>query len=109
MKRFMALYCDTSGAHQPTPDLTAEQQEQMMAPWINWEKKCGEQLVDMGAPFTPASASENGEDWTPSKNFVTGYSIVSANNLAEAQALFQGHPIYNHPGHSVEISECVPM
>lgn len=109
MKKFIALYCNTSGAHQPTPELTDEQKEQMMAPWGVWSQKCGDQLVEMGSPVAQAISSENGESWSPSKNFVTGYSIVAANSLAEAKELFKGHPIYNHPEHSVEISECIPL
>jgi len=109
MKNFIALYYNTSGAHQPTPEMTPEQKEQMLAPWGAWAQKCGEQLKDMGSPFAPASASDNGDAWSPSKNFVTGYSIVSANSLAEAQELFKGHPIYSYPDHAVEISECMTM
>lgn len=109
MKKFIALYYNTSGEHQPTPELTAEQKQQMMTPWGAWAEKLGDKLLDMGSPFAPASTSDNGESWTPSKNFVTGYSIVSANNLAEAQEMFKGHPIYSYPDHSIEISECVSM
>jgi len=109
MKNFIALYYNTSGAHQETPELSPEEKEQMMAPWGAWAEKCGDRLVDMGNPFAPASASDNGDEWSPSKNFVTGYSIVSANSLAEAQDMFKGHPIYAYPDHAVEISECVPM
>jgi len=39
MKKFIALYCNTSGAHQPVPELTAEQKEQMLAPWGAWQQK----------------------------------------------------------------------
>ncbi len=109
MKNFIALYCNTSGAHQPAPNLTPEQIEQLLAPWMAWKEKCGDKLVDMGSQLIPAIASDNGADWSPSKNFVTGYSIVSANTLVEAQELFEGHPIYAHPFHSVEISECLSM
>lgn len=109
MKKFIALYCNTSGAHQPQPELSPEQQEQMLAPWGIWAEKCGEQLIEMGAPLAPANASDNGESWSSSKNFVTGYSIVAATSMEEAQELFKGHPIYHYPDHSVEISECVPM
>jgi len=108
MKKFIALYYNTSGAHQPAPEMTAEQKEEMMAPWGAWQAKYGDR-VDMGAPFAPASSSSNGDSWSPSNNFVTGYSIVSANSLAEAQEMFKGHPIYSYPDHSIEISECVPM
>lgn len=109
MKSFIALYYNTSGGHQPTPELTPEQTEQMLAPWGVWEKKCGSQLLDMGAPVMPAIESVDGNKWAPSKNFVTGYSIVAANSLAEAKELFKGHPIYSHPEHTVEISECIPL
>jgi len=78
MKKFIALYYNTSGAHQPAPEMTTEQKEQMMAPWGAWQAKYGDRVVDMGAPFAPASASPNGNVWSPSKNFVTGYSLVSA-------------------------------
>lgn len=109
MKKFIALYYNTSGAHQPTPDLTPEQKEQMMAPWGAWAQKCGDRLVDMGSPFAPASASSDGSSWAPSKHLVTGYSIIQANDLTEAQKLFSGHPIYSYPEHAIEISECAPM
>ena len=109
MKKFIALYYNTSGAHQPTPELTVEQKEQIMAPWGAWQAKYGDRLVDMGAPFVPASSSNNGDSWSPSKNFVTGYSIVSAESLVEAQEMFVGHPIYNFPDHAVELSECAAM
>lgn len=109
MKKFIALYYNTSGAHQPQPELTAEQKEQMMAPWGAWAQKCGDKLLDMGSPFAPARASANGDSWTQSKNFVTGYSIVQANDITAAEALFKGHPIYSYPDHAIEISECVPM
>ena len=109
MKKFIALYHNTSGAHQPARELTPEQKEQMMAPWATWAAKCGERLVDMGAPLAPAYASTDGNSWTPSKNFVTGYSIVSANSVSEAQEIFTGHPIYNYPEHVIEISEFVAM
>ncbi len=109
MKKFIALYYNTSGANQPTPELTPEQKEQMMAPWGAWAQKCGDRLVDMGSPFAPASASNDGSSWNPSKNLVTGYSIVQAIDLTEAQKLFSGHPIYSYPNHAIEISECAPM
>jgi len=109
MKKFIALYYNTSGAHQSPPDLTEEQKEQMLAPWGAWAQKYGERLLDMGSPIAPASMSGSGDSWSPSKNFVTGYSLVAADSLAEAKKMFEGHPIYMHPNHAVEISECVPV
>lgn len=109
MKKFIALYYNTSGAHQPQPEMTEDQKAQMLAPWNAWYEKYGDRVVDMGSPFMPASSSSNGESWTPSKNLVTGYSIVAAESKEEAERMFQGHPIYNYPDHAVEISECAEM
>lgn len=109
MKKFIALYYNTSGAHQAQPELTDDEKQQMMAPWGAWAERCGQQLVDMGSPFAPAFASSNGSAWTPSNNFVTGYSMVQAMDITEAKKLFEGHPIYAYPDHAIEISECVEM
>lgn len=107
MKKFIALYYNTSGAHQPSPELTEEQQEQMMAPWGVWQSKYGDRVLDIGSSFAPATVSKNGKSWLPSTNLITGYSIVSATHLNEAQKMFEDHPIYLYPDHSVDISECV--
>lgn len=109
MKKFIALYYNTSGAHQPAPEMTEEEKAQMLAPWGAWQAKYGDRIVNMGAPVMPASASSNGESWRPSKNFVTGFSIVAAENIEAAEKMFQGHPIYSYPDHAVEISECADM
>jgi len=109
MKKFIALYYNTSGSHQPAPEMTDAQKTEMMAPWGAWQEKYGSRVVDMGSPFLPAASSRNGMSWTASKNLVTGYSIVSAVSLEEAEKMFQGHPIYNYPHHAVEISECAAM
>jgi len=109
MKKFIALYYNTSGAHQPALDMTPEQKSAMLAPWEQWQSKYGSRVLNMGAPVMPASASNNGSDWAQSKNFVTGYSIVTAASHEEAEKMFVGHPIYNHPDHAVEISECAEL
>lgn len=109
MKKFVALYYNTSGAHQAPPTMTEEEKAAMMAPWEAWQAKYGARVVNMGAPFLPASASSDGDTWSASKNLVTGFSIVAADDLEAAQEMFAGHPMYNYPDHAVEISECAPM
>lgn len=109
MKTFIVLYYNTSGEHQATPELTEKQQEEMMAPWFVWQSKYGDRIVDLGSPLMAASSSNNGKVWSSSRHLVTGYSIVAAQNLEEAQKMFQDHPIYNYPDHAVEISETAAM
>lgn len=109
MKKFVALYFNTSGKHIPAPAMSAEEVQAMMAPWDAWQKKYGNQILDLGAPFKTASSTKNGSQWAPSTNLVTGYSMVEASSLEEAQKMFEGHPITQYPDHSIEISECTPM
>lgn len=109
MKKYIALYYNTSGTHTAPPPMTEEEMQAMMAPWGEWQAKYGDRVIDMGAPLTPAFTSTNGNNWTGSNNLVTGYSIVAADSLASAEEMFIGHPIYNHPDHSVELSEFASM
>jgi hypothetical protein len=105
MKKFIALYYNNAGHQATPPSMTDAEKAAMMAPWGAWQAKYGERVVDMGAPLAPASASPNGNSWNGSGNVVSGFSIVSADSLEAAQEMFAGHPIYNYPGQSVEISE----
>lgn len=109
MKKFIALYYNTSGSHTPPPPMSEEEMKAMMAPWGDWQAKYGDRVVDMGAPLTQANSSSNGSNWSDSKNVVTGYSIVAADSLEAAKEMFVGHPVYSYPGHSVELSEFASM
>ncbi len=109
MKKYIALYYNTSGSHTPPPPVSENEMQAMMAPWGAWQAKYGDRVIDMGAPLAPASTSKDGASWSANTNLVTGYSIVAADNLASAQEMFVGHPIYNHPGHSLALSEFASM
>ena len=89
--------------------MTDAEKAAMMAPWGVWKAKYDDQIVDLGAPLAPASSSHDGNSWSGSGNAISGYSIVSADSLEAAQKMFAGHPIYNYPGQSIELSEFAPM
>ncbi|WP_020569133.1 YciI family protein [Neolewinella persica] len=109
MKKFIALYYNSGGQQAAPPTMTEAEQAAMLAPWKVWNAKYGDQIVDLGAPLTPASASHDGDSWSGSANTVSGFSIVRADSLEAAREMFVGHPIYNYPGQSIEISEFGPM
>jgi hypothetical protein len=109
MKKFIALYYNNGGQQAAPPSMTEAEQAAMMAPWGAWQAKYGERIADLGAPLQPASSSHDGDSWGGSENRVSGYSIVSAESLEAAREMFVGHPIYNYPGQSIEISEFAPM
>ncbi len=62
MKKFIALYYNTSGSHTPPPPMTEEEMQAMMAPWGEWQEKYGDRGVDMGAPLALAASSSNGSN-----------------------------------------------
>lgn len=90
MKKFIVLY------HAPADwgkmkDVTPEEMKKGMESWMEWAKKCGSGLVDMGTPLG------NGQKVTksgvsPSSKEVIGYSILQANGMEEAVEMIKGHP-----------------
>ncbi len=92
MKKFIVLYHAPIDAMKQTENSTPEEQAKGMEAWMVWSQKCGNKLVDMGAPLTngqkldPNGGSEN------SNINVVGYSILQAENMDEAKKLLNGHP-----------------
>jgi hypothetical protein len=96
MKKFVFLYY---GHWQPSPEL--------MEQWGNWFAKIGPHLVDSGNPFGAGReiTRDGSADLSSDPQPITGYSIVSAASLDEAEQLLQGLPIVD----SVRIYEAVAM
>jgi hypothetical protein len=96
MKKFVYLY---HGYQEPSPAV--------MDAWMSWFGKIGDKLVDPGNPFgpgrqvTPAGSTDLTDDTSPA----TGYSIINAETIDEAEALLDGCPIIS----SVRIYEAMPM
>jgi hypothetical protein len=93
----------------PGMAVTPEDQEKVMAQWGAWFGSLGAALVDGGNPFSlsrtirgDGSATDGGEAG------LTGYSIVSAADLAAASDLAKGCPLLTGGG-TVEVYETVPM
>ena len=83
--------------------------EAIMNKWYAWKERCGDQIVDFGAPFAPGQQVDANQNWTEAGSLVGGYSIVQGENLESVQQLFKDHPHLEYPGHSVELRECVAM
>ena len=91
MKKFIVIYHAPNDAQMDAANMSQEQQAKGMKLWMDWAQKCGDKLIDMGAPLI------NGQSLTPNGSFaskkeVSGYSIIQANNMEEAKMLLQGHP-----------------
>ncbi len=83
---------------------TDEERERLMAAWGAWLGGLGGALVDGGAPFGASSVVGNG-----GVSGLTGYSIVSAENLDDAVAKANGCPILEGGRGSVEVYEALEM
>ena len=86
----------------------AEQQE-AMTQWMNWFGSLGESVVDGGSPFGPASTiASNGKVTGGGGSSLTGYSIISAESMAEACDKAKGCPVLSSGG-SIEVYEAMPI
>ncbi len=104
MAKFLFAY--KGGGMGPSP----EAQQKAMEAWMGWFGSLGGQLVDQGSPFAPGSTtiSPDGSVNAGSPSPLTGYSIISADSLAEANAKAKGCPVLTSGG-SIEVYEALEM
>jgi hypothetical protein len=88
---------------------TPEAQQKAMEEWMGWFGSLGESVVDGGAPFGPsASVASDGSASDGGASGLTGYSILSADSLADAQTKTKGCPVLGSGG-SIEVYEALPI
>ncbi len=109
MKKFIVIYHSSVDAEDKMKNSKPEDMKKGMEAWMVWAKKCGDGLVDMGAPLrggqrlTPAGSN-------PSDKGVSGYSILQAPDMDAAKALLEGHPhLAWAAGCEIEVHETMPM
>jgi len=84
---------------EPTPENTDA--------WTSWFSEIGESIVDSGNPFGPGrevTDSQSG-DLPQGPQSITGYTIVNAGNMDEAEKLLANCPIVT----SVLVFEAMSM
>ena len=83
MKRFMLLHF---GFEKPTP--------QIMAAWGKWFESVADKTLDQGGFHGGArEISRSGsKDLPMGMDSITGYSIINAESLADAENIAQGNP-----------------
>jgi hypothetical protein len=84
---------------------TDAEREAVMAAWGKWFGELGPAVVDAGNPFGPStSVSANGSGGDGAPSGLTGYSVVTANDLSAAVELTKGCPLLADGG-MVEVYE----
>ena len=92
MKKFFVLYHAPIDAWKQTENQSAEDMEKGMEAWMEWAKRCGDKLVDMGTPLGNGLKLLPGGVSQSSDKLVAGYSILQAESLEEASGLLKDHP-----------------
>ena len=90
-------------------NVTPEEMQKGMEPWMAWVAKIGDGLVDLGTPLSVGQKlSKSGS--SPSDKDVAGYSILQAEDMQSAKALLEGHPHLEWAGCcEIEVHESMPM
>lgn len=107
MPNYMMIY---KGEATDMSEMTPEQGAEVMAKWGAWMGKVGDALADVGTPFGPGSSVVD-DGSTGTAVSLTGYSIVTADDLEAAQALTDGHPYLSEGAgnYSIEVFELMPV
>jgi hypothetical protein len=80
-----------------------------MNQWMNWFGSLGDSVVDPGNPFGPSSRIDSGGSVADGgTSSLTGYSIVSADSLAEACDKAKGCPVLSSGG-AIDVYEAMPI
>jgi hypothetical protein len=104
MTNFVFAYRGGSGMAS-----TPEEQEKVMAAWGAWFGTLGADLVEGGSPFGGSSTVHpDGSSTDGAAAGLTGYSVVSATDLAAAATLAKGCPLLTDGG-TVEVYEALSM
>ncbi len=88
---------------------TPEEQEKAMQVWMSWFGSLGDAVVDVGNPFGPSSSvASDGSVSQGGASSLSGYSIVTADTLAQAAGLAKGCPVLEGGG-AVDVYETIAM
>ena len=110
MKNFLVIYYTPASDMAAMANISDEDKAKGMEPWMAWKAKNDANIVDMGSPLMGGQSADTSGNWTASTKEVTGYSMVQAENMEAAKAIFEGHPHLSWgSSSSIEVYETVAM
>jgi hypothetical protein len=110
MKKFLVLYkASTEAFQQMMKTSTPEQQKAGMEAWMNWSKKAGSSIVDMGGPLGKSVRVSKGGSVSQVVNDLGGYSIMQAESKEALAASMKEHPHFMMPDSTIEVIELMPI
>ena len=109
MTKFLVLYLAPATAAEAMAGASPEDMQKGMEPWMAWATRCGDKLVDMGSPLGSGQRITSAGG-APSGTEVTGYSILEATDMTEANVLLDGHPHLSWAdGCAIDVHEAMSM
>ncbi len=109
MKKFIVLYHAPKGAMEKMANVSPEDAKKGMEPWMEWAKKCGDGLLDIGTPLGNAHKMSK-EHHGKSDSTVVGYSILQAESWDKVQEMVANHPhLLMGDSCEVEVHEALPL
>ena len=105
MKKFLVLYKAPQSAFEQMQKSTPEQQKAGMDAWMNWAKKAGSAVVDLGMPLGDGRSLKG----TAADATVVGFSILQAESMQAITKVLEDHPHLRMPQFSIKIFESFPM
>ncbi|MBV9948791.1 MAG: hypothetical protein JOZ69_18225 [Myxococcales bacterium] len=109
MKKFLVLYKAPTSAFEQMKKATPEQQKAGMDAWMDWSKRAGGSIVDMGAPLGKSLRVAKGGDASPTTNDLGGYSILQGESKEAVAQSLKGHPHLMMPDGSIEVIELMAI
>jgi len=109
MKKYIVLYHAPAEAAAKMANVSPEEAQKGMEPWMKWAEKVGNGMVDLGTPLGNGQKVTK-KDVSPSTKEVVGYTILQANSMDDAVEMLKGHPHLDWvEGCSVEVHEALPL
>jgi hypothetical protein len=100
MPRFLITY--HGGVEMPS---SPEGRDQMMSAFLTWAGSVGDDMVDPGSPLGQSKVvTSTGETNGRVSEPVTGFTIISTENLESAVGLVRAHPFLSRGG-TLQVSE----
>ncbi len=89
---------------------TPEQKAEGMKPWMDWQAKVGDKMVDLGSPMMGAFRLNADGTGSHNQSEITGYSIIQADDIETAKSLLKSHPHLQWTENvAIEIFECFDL
>jgi hypothetical protein len=103
----MVLYFAPVTAEQQM-NVSPEEAKKGMEPWLAWNRKYGNSIVDLGSPLGfGINITKGGSSKAQSQ--VAGYSIVQAEDMEVVKAMLADHPHFMMPNASIEVFEMMQL